>query len=224
MVIAIIAILAALLSPALKNARESARGAQCMSNLKQLGLAFASYANDYNGYLPTSYDATRVGGEDNGTWVGFFATKGYTGANLTGSVYWGSGGIAAQKRTVWACPSDTRKPPNLAYLDQEQGISYMYNLCVPPGDPNNPYRYNWGKVDAMPKPSETMILIDAYNGSGYVFEPFTGLGQSDSRYDVYYRHNGNANAIFADGHVGNVKKPCPRITDTPRTFWSGDAW
>ncbi len=50
-VIAIIAILAALLLPALNKAREKARNSACISNLKQLGLVFANYESDYEGYL-----------------------------------------------------------------------------------------------------------------------------------------------------------------------------
>jgi len=51
-VIAIIAILAAMLLPALSKARERARQAHCMNNLKQLYLAFRMYIEDYDNYLP----------------------------------------------------------------------------------------------------------------------------------------------------------------------------
>src|ERR1019366_6788108 len=52
-VIAIIRLLAAMLLPALKQARERARRGVCLSNLRQLYLIFASYANDYDDSLPT---------------------------------------------------------------------------------------------------------------------------------------------------------------------------
>jgi len=56
-VIAIISILAAMLLPALARAREKARQAVCLNNLKQYFLAFTMYAQDYNDYLPPAYAA-----------------------------------------------------------------------------------------------------------------------------------------------------------------------
>ena len=51
-VIAIIAILAAMLLPTLGKARNKARVASCVSNLKQIGTGLAGYASDYNGFIP----------------------------------------------------------------------------------------------------------------------------------------------------------------------------
>ena len=60
-VIAIIMLLAALLLPALKNAKERGRATVCLNNLCQIGLAVTMYADDYNGfYPPQGYDGSAM--------------------------------------------------------------------------------------------------------------------------------------------------------------------
>ena len=60
-VIAIISVLAAILFPVFARARENARRTSCLSNLKQIGLAFLQYTQDYDEAYPlTSYGATPI--------------------------------------------------------------------------------------------------------------------------------------------------------------------
>ncbi len=65
-VIAIIAILAALLLPALARARREAQRTQCLSNQRQIGLAYAMYAGDFSEFYPTHSDWASTGGQDGG--------------------------------------------------------------------------------------------------------------------------------------------------------------
>jgi len=62
-VIAIIAILAAMLMPALSRAREMARRTSCLNNVRQIGLGLILYAEDYRGFYPLSNDWMRTGDE-----------------------------------------------------------------------------------------------------------------------------------------------------------------
>lgn len=56
-VVAIIAILAAMLLPALNSAREKGQSIRCINNLKQMGTGFSMYQNDYDDYFPRSYNS-----------------------------------------------------------------------------------------------------------------------------------------------------------------------
>jgi len=78
-VIAIIAILAGMLLPALNNARERSRRVNCASNLKQFGMAFKLYSNDFREYLPYNINYTFSGqmpGYDEGG-LGLLTDNGY---------------------------------------------------------------------------------------------------------------------------------------------------
>src|SRR5882724_4971994 len=108
-VIAIIGILAAMLLPALNQAREKARRANCLSNLKQIGLGIAMYADNYNGRMP----------QDNATTP-----------TLTGSFNLLSNVITSAK--VFTCPSDSASKLNANYpltnSTTLNNISYSYSV------------------------------------------------------------------------------------------------
>jgi prepilin-type N-terminal cleavage/methylation domain-containing protein len=65
-VIGIIALLIAILLPALNRARESAKVVQCMSNLRQIGQGFLMYANANSGYYPAAREASREAARSSG--------------------------------------------------------------------------------------------------------------------------------------------------------------
>lgn len=137
-VTAIIAILAALLSPALRTARDKARQAACANNLKQLGLALTMYADDYGELYPFNYQAGV------GTWADALAAKGY----LKTSHY--------LSNAILNCPADpNHSRGGVFYVTGDYGINAFITS-----------RSWWGGADAkypreLSRPSGTILLCDA---------------------------------------------------------------
>jgi prepilin-type N-terminal cleavage/methylation domain-containing protein/prepilin-type processing-associated H-X9-DG protein len=106
-VIAIIGILAAMLLPALNQAREKARRANCLSNLKQIGLGIAMYADNYNGRMPLNSSSP---------------------PSLCGSFNLLSNVVTSAK--IYACPSDSAAKAQSGYgltnTATTFGVSYTY--------------------------------------------------------------------------------------------------
>ena len=75
-VIAIIAILAAMLLPTLNKAKEKGRSIQCTGNMKQIGVAFASYQGNFNDYFPPSNDKPYGGDWATNIWAWNFRELG----------------------------------------------------------------------------------------------------------------------------------------------------
>ena len=120
-VIAIIAILAAILLPALQSARARAQGSSCINNLKQLGTVGQMYANDHRSYFPSPNTGRGNLGDNAGNWVARMARQKYlpTIKSLVSD---------SKSRPSWiGCPSmSVRK--NKYDMDKEvQTYAAMYN-------------------------------------------------------------------------------------------------
>lgn len=187
-VVAIIAILAAMLLPALSKAREKARAAVCLSNLKQLGVVLFMYANDYDDFMVPIY-FTPDGSSQGSYWpwrlqaAGYF--KGYPFAYSS---------LRAEK--VYWCPS-ARIKPNYSDGVMQCG-HYGYNKYLGTGlgftslGAVKPGR----KLSRVPRASEYFWLVDKAESTAPDANPKLGPGQSGMR------HSNGANVLYVDGHVG----------------------
>jgi prepilin-type N-terminal cleavage/methylation domain-containing protein/prepilin-type processing-associated H-X9-DG protein len=212
-VITIISLLAAILFPVFARAREKARQASCMSNLKQIGVAAAMYAQDYDEmYLPAT-----PGGCD-------------FGSNRTSCFTWQNLAFPYVKNTqLFMCPSGP-SPSKIDYNPWPYPgasvaySSYTYNAITTSVWPSGYsslytgfYKANGPlSLAAVQSPATKIFILDAAGGATYS-EPRVAdyrsqsdsfSGATPSTYEggstytrVSARHSGGFNALYADGHV-----------------------
>ncbi len=134
-VIAIIAILAAMLLPALSAARERAKTASCMTQMKSLGNCMPLYAADNGEWCYSASNAMKDKGLRYPNFVGVYLGYSYYGARFVYRKEGGFNGNENDSMTLFRCPTETWTPPvpaasdfyNRAYFGL-QGCSYAYNV------------------------------------------------------------------------------------------------
>ena len=190
-VIAIIGILAALLLPALKIAKDTARSALCKSNLKQISTGYSLYAQDYDYYLPPIQNtviASRPYWSDM-IYISIYG-KNYldlpTSVNLDDAAYkeWLS-------KSVLRCPSmpdDIFRHARLGYA-ANIWIPKMVNGASTSDEQKNAYVMS----TAIPK-QESRPLIADRNDNWFFYS-------IDSSTIDFIKHATHANILFCDGHV-----------------------
>jgi prepilin-type N-terminal cleavage/methylation domain-containing protein/prepilin-type processing-associated H-X9-DG protein len=186
-VVAIIAILAAMLLPALSQARERARQAVCMNNLKQMGLAVHLYLGDHDDFFPDARYNTSLGYRP---WARDLRP------------------YLKNDRIFW-CPSDNAKK-NLV-----SPCSYVYNWqlmgynSVGAGYSTN----HWTvprRITAVKKTSQVILIADSAHPTNYIAIFGGGPDGNDSfnRANLFLgRHAGMDNFLFVDGHVASYNVP-----------------
>ena len=194
-VIAIIAILASMLLPALNKARERGYAVSCMNNLKTIGMALRYYADDYDGYVISSYGAAAVS-----PWWDIRLEAGKYLPSLQSGVMLCP---VANKLAAQGCK------PYLTYLR-------MRDNSWPYGGLSDYFRLGTGKLK---NPSKKILVLDGLISSaadvankrpGKNFAGSTRFGLINLQYGSDYAwgfiHNQNANFLFVDGHVASKSR------------------
>ena len=200
-VIAIIAILAAMLFPVFARARENARRTSCLSNLKQIGLGFLQYTQDYD----ESYPLTTM-----------------TGMAMTPQSSWTTSTQPYLKSVqIFRCPSDASARWDTAVLPPASPpytTSYLLNAWFSSGKSNG-----YSNLATMQEPARAILLserTDATTGvpTGDHFHPFywgsapeeSSMMMSALVWDnttnttkelAFTRHLDGFDSLYADGHV-----------------------
>jgi prepilin-type N-terminal cleavage/methylation domain-containing protein len=108
-VIAIIAILAAMLLPVLARAKERAKAIQCLSNKKQMGLAWIMYTSDNNDFLMPNADEAALGANGVNVWVQGKLSWNVSNPDNTNTTYLADsllGGYCNRQVAIYKCPDD----------------------------------------------------------------------------------------------------------------------
>ncbi len=202
-VIAIIAILAAMLMPALQQARERGRTASCLSNCKQLGNVMLMYAHAYEDMIPPHNGKNRNGGKY--SWAGIL----YSVKMLDQNTVICPTSTNREARTQW---NDYRiNLDTSAYLYTDY-IDYGMNRMAAFAVIKAPY-----KLTKLKSPSVSMVFAECATVGKRKGNSLAAQGWGSVSSDigsVAVRHNGTVNFIYFDGHAASMKNNCTLDPDT----------
>jgi prepilin-type N-terminal cleavage/methylation domain-containing protein/prepilin-type processing-associated H-X9-DG protein len=201
-VISIIAILAALLLPALKTAKRSANSILCISNLKQIGTGFSFYMDDNNEFIPMVRDRR--------TPVTYWYQKiGSTEGDSTHTTYTGyirifpynfNAGKSGKYNSAWVCPE-------VAQLT-DPWCSYGYNVDAGTVQADGSGWNLLRKLQRIIRPSDKLLVTDSLqtdptrSADWYSYNVYTTFFYPGASKVGLVHGKAGSNIAFADGHAG----------------------
>lgn len=214
-VIAIIGILAAILFPVFGRARENARRSSCQSNLKQIGLGFLQYAQDFDEKMPFAC-------VDDGGFPWHFTVQPYIKSyqlfkcpSYTPATLVNNAGLAAASYMANGGGSYQTGMPNANSISTDAGGVRPVNRGQ--NDPARPVS-GGAALSQFASSSQTILVLEHSDNSGNpdLYQVGDLAGGTNTNFQ---NHLGMTNFLFADGHVKALK---PMATVTGANMWTLD--
>jgi general secretion pathway protein G len=201
-VIGIIAILVALLMPAMARAREAARTVACASNIRQIGIGTIAYANRNNGFLPVPVEGVNLmgGRPESAIW----------GTDEQGIHDFSQGTLIADlggpsvAEELFKCPSD-EEPRLLSSFYQtahRRNFSYVFNGQIVDSY-SAAHGFKSKRISQIRCPSHKILLFENGDSPGINCSPvgYNPAAYVGPRLYIGLRHHDRSNVFYADGHV-----------------------
>jgi prepilin-type N-terminal cleavage/methylation domain-containing protein/prepilin-type processing-associated H-X9-DG protein len=215
-VIAIIAILAAMLLPALGKAKTTAHGIQCLNNLKQWGLATQIYVTENDDFLPLEGRGTGTPLEidlaDPTYKAWYIQLPAIINVECYVDVPWRMNPAIAPDQSIWICPSNMRRANVSATGSSHNLFHYALNDGF-----NGSGTHNHAPIKLSAIPAAPVAVVWLFDT-----EQKPALGDGGS---ITNLHNNGANFSFLDGHAKRFRKAeywngsSVGITNNPELVW-----
>lgn len=201
-VIAIIVLLAGMLMPALKSARESSKRIYCLGNLRQIGIIENQYCDDNNDHYVPYYDAYLPA--PNMIWAMMLVANGYSKSELV------QGSILPAANGIFWCPTN----PNSYWLVGKH-LNYAQNRGLTRNVDDGSWDFKYYKRSDITHPTDRILVSEPTCDPILTPAPAWGGGRCQynidsplptDKYGVGYIHMNTANILFTDMHVNNLKQ------------------